>query len=243
MVDDQTYEFWGENYLYMTIVFIRSLREIGYKEDIVVITNIKDYDGELIQEGVFVEHREFFDYPALYDYACGARHLSRYDILKVHYWSLPQYNKLLCLDSDILAGGWKEKDRTRKFEDWHLPEVQIPSGGVNSPTNSGLMLIQPSAKTHSEMRQILETATFSPETGWNECGPLWTITDWGFQAANAVQGFIPYYFNGVHLHNFRPYFRHYAGRMKYTEEAYTRELKRHGFELKIPHWVDHMKQC
>ena len=57
-----------------------------------------------------------FDYPALYQYKCNAWGLSKFDMQKIYYWSLSQYERIMCLDNDILS-------RNDKFTQWDLEEV------------------------------------------------------------------------------------------------------------------------
>jgi len=228
------------NYLYMAITLARSLREVGYEEDIVAITNHEPYKETLLEEGIKVEFREVFNYPALHHFKCQAWPLSRFDMAKVHYWSLWQYNRVVCLDCDILAGTDDNPDA--KFTDWDRQDTMINWGGVQSTINSSMMCITPSHETYTSIRQLLRTATFSPESGWNGCGPLkqkgWATDSWRFQAANAAQGFIPFYFDGsLTTYPWRLYFRHFAGRKKY-EDYYVSELKKHGFTMNKPKWFE-----
>lgn len=223
-----------ENFYRMTIVLSRSLRDVGYKEDIVVVTNHEPFVGPLHEEGLIVEMRDLFDYPALYQFKCGAWGISRFDMNKMHYWSLVQYNRVIGIDNDMLA-------RPRIFDSWASEDVLVCGGG-NSPVNSGIILIQPSIETYNDIRKTLATATFSPQTGWNNCGTYETeritIKSWEFQAANAAQGFIPYYFKDkIRMFNWQAHFQHYSGISKYRDPNYVAECRRHGLELWVPHFA------
>jgi hypothetical protein len=215
----------NDNYFNMTIGLARSIREIGYDEDIVVITNHQPYEEPLVKEGLLVERREVFDYPALHDYKCRAWELSIFDIQKVYYWSLWQYHRVICLDCDVLAKGIK-------FTDWHMTGVLVQKNRAPVGINSGIMLITPSAETYNMMRQLLKNAKFSPESGWNECGLIEGIHKWDFQNVNAAQGFIPFFFDWKHTLYpcWGKYFHHFAGKAKFQEE-YLTQLRRYGLSV------------
>lgn len=213
-----------DNYLTMTIALARNLREAGYEEDIVVITNHESYEEILAKEGVLIEHRSPFDYPALHHFKCPAWGLSLFDMAKIHYWDLWQYNRVLCLDCDILTRS--------KFTEWDNPNLLVQSGAA-ATINSGIMCITPSKEAHHDMRQFLRTASFSPESGWNECGLIKGMTSWRFQAANAAQGFIPFYFDNWVMYPWGRFFKHFAGSEKW-QEPYLSKLKRYGLELVLP---------
>lgn len=215
-----------ENLSIMTIVAMRTIREIGYDCDIVVITNIDDNKQRFEEEGAIVEKREMFEYPALYDYKCGAWGLSLFDIQKVYYWSLYDYDKVLAIDNDMTAKAL--------FTNWEIPEL-LANKGRESHLNSGMLLLEPSEETYHNMRNILKDATFSPETGWNNCGKLKNVPNWEFQAANAAQGFLMYYFDDkLKYYPLRDYFEHYVGKRKFLDQDYQNLIKKHGFKLHIP---------
>lgn len=240
LINDQKFATWKRagiyNYLKMTIVFIRNLREIGHTEDIIIITNHEPFIEIIEKEGAKVTIRPIFDYPALHQYKCNAWGLSIFDMQKIQFWTLTEYDKVLGIDNDMLA--------VSKFTDWHLPEPIIVRGRNKRPNNqhtwtanSSIMLIEPSLTTFNEMFKIIKTASFSPTTGWNECGTIncgsiGTIEHWDYQSANAMQGFLPYYFKDRIQHYYwNKIFTHYAGDLKYTDETYVAECRKHGFEL------------
>lgn len=218
-----------DNLFGMTITLTRSIREIGYTGDIIIITNTDKFDNEFKSEGLKIEKRKIFDYPARLQYQCCAAELSLFDMQKIQYWSLTDYKKVIGLDNDMIA--------VKEFDFWAYAELGACFvNGPHSDINSGILLLDPLQKTFDNMYEIATTATFSPETGWNNCGQIGKITNWAFQAANAAQGFLPYYFRG-RIHNnclLHDYFAHFAGPAKYKNPIYKRELARHGFRLIIP---------
>lgn len=223
-------QHYFKNLVYMTIIAARTVQEIGYTGDIVVLTNTSEYDDLYKKEGLIIEHREIFDYPALHDYKCNAHGLSIFDMQKIQYWSLYRYKKVLGIDNDFVA--------IEKFDKWGEPEVGVCFINDNH-INSGMLLVEPSESTFQDMRETLRTARFSPEMGWNNCEQIGIVKNWNFQAANAAQGFIPYYFyNRMTFINPHKYFIHYAGPHKYINQEYQALVKKHGFELEVP---NHLK--
>lgn len=226
--DDYKKAFF-DNLYFMTIALTRSIRDIGYSGDIVIITNTDKFDYEFSKEGLIIEKREIFDYPARLQYKCCAPGLSLFDMQKIQYWSLTNYRKVIGLDNDMIA--------IKEFDFWAQPELGACFiNGPHTDINSGILFLDPSEKTFNNMYHLATTSTFSPETGWNNCGPICDIKRWDFQAANAAQGFMPYYFREK-IHNncqFQDYFAHFAGPAKYKNPMYQRELARHGFKLTIP---------
>ena len=231
-----------DNHMKMAIVLIRNLREAGYEEDIIIITNDDRYADEISNENVTIERREIIDYKALYQWKCKAWGLSIFDAQKLYYWGIDGYDKLLCLDNDILAGS--DDDHSSKFLDWHLPTPQVScavcaseSTGIGQyVVNSGIMLIKPSQAMFNDMYNIMVNADFDSIRGWNNYGKMTSgigeITHWDFQASNAIQGFIPYYFKDkLNPFDWRKYFRHYAGVSKYYDEVYVETCKRYGCKL------------
>ena len=221
--------YFFDNLCYMTITLTRSIREIGYAGDIVIITNTDRFDHMFLSEGLIIEKRDIFDYPALHEFRCCAPELSLFDMQKIQYWSLTNYKKVIGLDNDMIA--------VKEFDFWAHSELGACFvNGPKTDINSGILLLEPSDETFNKMYHLATTATFSTETGWNNCGRIGNIKKWDFQAANAVQGFLPFYFrekihNNCSLHD---YFTHYAGEAKYKNPIYKRELARHGFKLTIP---------
>lgn len=231
MHNDFNFAKWMRNsytYLNMSIVCCRNLRKFGYDNDIVVITNKKEYKDVLYKEGIKFELRDLFDYQALHQYECKAWSLSLFDMQKIHYWSLINYDKILALDVDILA-------TSDKFVSWDIEGVGA-LGNYDLGVNSGMMLLSPCRNRYKDMLTTAKMATFDPINGWNNCGPIKTeccdIKDWGFQASNAMQGFVPYYFK-EELFNLYKYvknsFIHFDGKKKYTDSRYLDECKIHGF--------------
>lgn len=218
-----------DNLMKMTIVLGHTLREAGHDGDIVVVTNTDQHKDEFAKNGIQIKLREMFDYPALRDFKCPAWELSQYDMQKIYYWSLTEYDKILALDNDIVA--------LKNYDMWDKPEVGTMI--YDNQINSGIMFLEPDINVFNDMQHILKTARFSKETGWNNCGPIGIVNQWEFQAANAAQGFIPYYF-GEKIWNFwtwDKYYRHYAGDYKYMSKEYFDTLRRYGYVLEVPDYV------
>ena len=211
-----------ENYLTMTKIAIQSIRRF-MQCDIIFITN-SDLDLEL--ENVIIERRELFDYPALYQHKCKAWGLSRFDMQKIYYWGLP-YSRILAIDNDTIM--------LKKFTEWRHTGL-LASKGKYGHINTSAMLLQPSQKIFHDMYKTLQTATFSSDTGWNNCGDI-GIGKWDFQAANAAQGFLSYYFmtkNEFTYFSFKQWIRHYAGRLKFTDREYIQLIHESGLPFIIP---------
>lgn len=221
----------NDDILGMALTSIRSMRDVGYNQDIVVITNefdferdgltCEEYRNALLAEGVIIEYREPFDWPANDNHP-----VAFFDMQKLQYWSLDRYRKVLAVDCDTIA--------IRQFTSWdHQNLLVVPqlfdaenNRWVNGDINSGIMLISPSRDIYEDMMQIVQTATFDRKNGWNNCRDTRRIHHWDFYCANAVQGFVPYYFHGqMQLQDFRPYFRHFPGAQK-EEEEYRAIIKR-----------------
>lgn len=214
------------NYVNMTIIAIRRLQEIGYNEDIVIITNISEYDELYKREGAIVEHRQMFDYSARSDYKCDSPGVTQYDMQKIYYWDLHKYDKVLCIDNDMIA--------TKKFDQWDIINQPNEMGGYHYKRwiISSLILAKPCPKIFQDMYMTAKEADFSPDNGWNNCGKL-DGEDWRFQCANGTQGFLVYYFKEIKPIS-REYFNHYSGHKKYFDKEYIELVKRNGFNMIIP---------
>jgi hypothetical protein len=218
-----------DNFFYMTITLVRSIREVGNDCDIIVITNIDRWDHELQVEGIIKEKREIFDFPTYHqDSGFKKSTILLYDMQKIQYWSLTDYDKVIGLDNDILA--------IKKFDQWNAPELGVLFLKMNGSINSGMLYLEPSKETFDSMFDIVQNSTFSIETGWNDCGPIGAIDDWKFYGANVTQGFIPYFFRSKMSGSpyLQGYFKHYSGTSKYKDPNYIREIERNGFKFKIP---------
>lgn len=213
------------HYFMMVLVAVRKMREVGYTEDMVLISNCEQYKQICEAEWIIFEYRPMFDYKALQQYRCQAWHLSLFDMQKLYYWSISQYDNILALDADILP----TNDR---FCDWHIDGLGVICGH-HSGINSSMMLLRPNEITFKDMASVLATANFDSISGWNNIGPIktpcGTTNDWEFQAANAAQGFIPYYFRDQLVFmgdRIFGKFVHYGGASKYLDKYYLAEYKR-----------------
>lgn len=197
-------------YIAMTKLAIKSIKDHS-DYDIVIITN-RDVDFDAI-----IEKREFFDYPAYHTWQSKGWRLTRFDMQKIYYWSLYKYERVIALDNDIVA----TSNLNEIFENEYWRNFKlVAQAGTHGHLNSGILLLRPSIVTFEEMFDIVKTANFSPETGWNNCGDI-GLADWSHQAANGAQGFLGYYFypNGELLfNNFARWFNHYAGQKKHSPE-------------------------
>lgn len=212
-------------YIEMVLVAARKMREVGYTEDIVVITNNKRLENLCAAESITYEYRDIFDYKALHEYKCNAWHLSLFDMQKIHYWSLTDYDRILALDADILP-------TNDKFVDWDIDGIGVICGNHNG-INSSMMLLKPCRRIYQQMMQMARSSNFNNKHGWNNIGPMigpcGTIISWDFQASNAAQGFIPYYFRDkLVFMGDRVYgrFVHYGGNSKHQDKYYMAEYKR-----------------
>jgi hypothetical protein len=219
----------SDEYLKMAIVCARQLRDVGYSEDIILITNKQEYLDILSAEGIRSCLRSMIDYQALYQYQGHASGLSIFDMQKIHYWSLCGYHKILAIDVDMLP-------TNHMFNHWHMHGV----GAIYNRSfgiNSSIMLLQPDQQEYISMLKTIQSTNFNHVSGWNECGAIHTgciVLNWDFQAANAAQGFIPFYFKDK-MYNIYGYtkhcFVHYTGREKYLNTTYINELAGHGFKI------------
>ena len=223
---------WKPNifHLQQAVACAASIREVGYDDDIVIMTiedqavpklerACRDYNVQIrkCEPLVFYAHEHW------------QRNRSAACLLdgnKLQYWTLTEYHSVVGIDCDCIV-------HTRSEMLWNRSQFIAFSGpprpdGNIGPVCSAAMTVNPNMDMFHEMRELIAISTFHPETGWNNCGPIkgvegWNLPHWRFQSADSLQGFLVYYFHclkGIFQANLGRYLGlivSHAGNMKMSD--------------------------
>jgi len=196
----------------MALACARSLRAVGHTEDIVIIT----YDPEFKVDWLDVRCFSPLEHPSLDLTTTSYRLTCWCDLGKLYFWALDDYDKVIALDPDIMFFDKVEVDY------WDMPSLTGINAGKFGPLCSCFMVLEPTGS--GEMINTLMDSSFSYEEGWNKEGKI----NWKFQASNAGQGFLYYYFKFVKnsFHYFDLWtgkWFHYGGELK-DSPKYQKEI-------------------
>ena len=212
----------GESqYLSMATTCARSIRTAGNNEDVVIATIDKRVEDALGHKYI-VKRSEPIRHPALaVKQGSNERHqafLNRIDftdIQKLHFWNLPEYDKVLALDVDVIV----YKPCVSAFIYRELSLTSAPGG---SPVNSAVMVLKPDKDVYADMIRTVMSATFSLENGWNNYGPIDFEKGWDHYAARGAQGFLYWYFGLIQKKlryvSFGSYLHHFGGEEKFSQK-------------------------
>jgi hypothetical protein len=190
---------YGSDPAYFTnaLVAMRSLRDVGTKQDIVLMqlgpitTNeLSVFEGEGVRVVSIAELGG--NLPLNYE---GFTDLElRIYRAKLRVFQLIEYTSVIFFDVDLFF-----KRNLDSF--FASPYVFVGRKGGKSPLNAGFFAVKQSLQFFNDLYDIATSQNYTPEKGWMEHGPIkrWhdpsKTTDWTFYGSTVDQGLIYFYFN------------------------------------------------